>query len=151
MGIFVVVRIWDEWCMIVLLQWFIENFFENWIYIFFIIFGMVFLWLDFVVLMNVICVEFECVCQILLLWDKCVCVMYVIDISECNMQICLLVLVWDLGLVFDLCCQICEYMIGFIVSNYLEVLFCLCVEVLLCNWLEVLDIIIDGVLGEKVG
>lgn len=150
-GTFVVVRIWDERRMIVPLQWFIENPFENWTHTSSTILGTVFLWLDFAVPTNTIRAEFERVCQTLPLWDKRVCVMHVTDTSERNMQIRLLVSARDSGSAFDLRCQIREHMIGFIASNYPEALPRLRAEVSSRNRPEALDTIIDGAPGEKTG
>ncbi|WP_343587576.1 mechanosensitive ion channel domain-containing protein [Herbaspirillum sp.] len=148
-GTFVVVRIWDERRMIVPLQWFIENPFENWTHTSSTILGTVFLWLDFTVPTAAIRAEFERVCQTLPLWDKRVCVMHVTDTSERNMQVRLLVSARDSGSAFDLRCQIREHMIGFIASNYPDALPRLRAEVSPRNQPEALDTIIDGAPGEK--
>ncbi len=148
-GTFVVVRIWDERRMIVPLQWFIENPFENWTHTSSTILGTVFLWLDFTVPTAAIRAEFERVCQTLPLWDKRVCVMHVTDTSERNMQVRLLVSARDSGSAFDLRCQIREHMIGFIASNYPDALPRLRAEVSPRNQPEALESIIDGAPGEK--
>ncbi|TWC65086.1 mechanosensitive ion channel family protein [Herbaspirillum sp. SJZ099] len=117
-GTFVVVRIWDERRLIVPLQWFIENPFENWTHTSSTILGTVFLWMDFSVPTQQVRAEFERVCRTLPLWDKRVCVMHVTDAGERNMQIRLLVSAADSGSAFELRCQIREHMIDFIAKHY---------------------------------
>ena len=148
-GTYVVLKLWDERRMIVPLQWFIENPFENWTHTSSTILGTVFLWLDFTVPTAAIRAEFERVCQTLPLWDKRVCVMHVTDTSERNMQVRLLVSARDSGSAFDLRCQIREHMIGFIASNYPDALPRLRAEVSPRNQPEALESIIDGAPGEK--
>lgn len=121
-GTFVVVKIWDERRLIVPLQWFIENPFENWTHTSATILGTVFLWLDFTVPAKEIRAEFERICKTLPLWDKRVCVMHVVDTTDRAMQIRLLVSAVDSGSAFDLRCQIREHMIGFIAQHYPEAL-----------------------------
>jgi small-conductance mechanosensitive channel len=117
-GTFVVVRIWDERRMIVPLQWFIENPFENWTHKSSTILGTVFLWLDFVVPVPAVRAEFERICKQSPLWDGRVCVLHVTDASERAMQLRLLVSAKDSGTAFDLRCAIREAMLAFIAQQY---------------------------------
>jgi hypothetical protein len=117
-GTFVVVRIWDERRMIVPLQWFIENPFENWTHTSSSLLGTVFLWLDFNVPVPAIRDEFERVCKASSYWDGRVCVLQVTDASERAMQIRLLVSAQDSGVAFELRCQIREALIAFISAHY---------------------------------
>jgi hypothetical protein len=119
-GSFVVVRIWDERRLIVPLQWFIENPFENWTHTSSTILGTVFLWLDFAVPVPAVRAEFERVCKQSSLWDGRVCVLHVTDASERAMQLRLLVSAKDSGTAFELRCVIREAMIGFIALHYPE-------------------------------
>lgn len=121
-GTFVVVRIWDERRMIVPLQWFIENPFENWTHTSSTILGTVFLWLDFAVPVAAIRAEFERVTKASKLWDGRVCVLHVTDANEKAMQLRLLVSAQQSGTAFDLRCEIREAMIGFIATQYPEAL-----------------------------
>ncbi|MCA1325845.1 mechanosensitive ion channel family protein [Herbaspirillum sp. alder98] len=144
-GTFVVVKIWDERRMIVPLQWFIENPFENWTHTSATILGTVFLWMDFSVPAQEIRAEFERVLRTLPLWDQRVCVMHVTDASERSMQIRLLVSAVDSGSAFDLRCQVREHMIGFIARNHPSALPRLRAEVEpRGNNADALDTIIDG-------
>jgi small-conductance mechanosensitive channel len=119
-GTYVVVRIWDERRMIVPLQWFIENPFENWTHTSSTILGTVFLWLDFSVPVAAVRSEFERVTHASLRWDKRVCVLHVTDANEKGMQLRLLVSAQDSGTAFDLRCEIREAMIAFVAERYPE-------------------------------
>jgi len=121
-GTFVVVRIWDERRMIVPLQWFIENPFENWTHTSSTILGTVFLWLDFTVPVDALRQEFERVCKAAPQWDGRVCVLQVTDANERAMQVRLLVSAIDSGKAFDLRCAIREAMIAFIATQYPQAL-----------------------------
>ncbi|TYQ17441.1 UNVERIFIED_ORG: small-conductance mechanosensitive channel [Zoogloea ramigera] len=117
-GTYVVVRIWDERRMIVPLQWFIENPFENWTHTSASILGTVFLWLDFSVPVQKVRAEFERITHASTRWDKRVCVLHVTDANEKGMQLRLLVSAVDSGTAFDLRCEIREAMIAFVAANY---------------------------------
>ncbi|MBB5202120.1 mechanosensitive ion channel family protein [Glaciimonas immobilis] len=119
-GTFVVVRIWDERRMIVPLQWFIENPFENWTHTSSTILGTVYLWLDFSVPVAALRTEFERICKSSPLWDGRVCVLHVTDVDQRAMQIRLLLSAQDSGIAFDLRCIIREQMIAFIAQHYPE-------------------------------
>ena len=121
-GTFVVIRIWDERRMIVPLQWFIENPFENWTHNSSTILGTVFLWLDFVVPVPALRVEFERICKSSPLWDGRVCVLHITDVNERAMQVRLLTSAQDSGTAFDLRCIIREEMIAFIAAHYPQAL-----------------------------
>ncbi|OWY26690.1 mechanosensitive ion channel family protein [Herbaspirillum robiniae] len=150
-GTFVVVKIWDERRMIVPLQWFIENPFENWTHTSATILGTVFLWLDYAVPAREVRAEFERVCKTLPLWDKRVCVMHVTDADQRCMQVRLLVSAVDSGSAFDLRCQIREHMISFIATNYPQALPRLRAEVTPRNDPDALERIVDGSPRESLG
>ena len=117
-GTYVVVRIWDERRLIVPLQWFIENPFENWTHTSASILGTVFLWLDFSVPVAKVRAEFERVTAASTRWDRRVCVLHVTDANDKGMQLRLLVSAVDSGTAFDLRCEIREAMIAFVAANY---------------------------------
>ncbi|MET0264483.1 MAG: mechanosensitive ion channel domain-containing protein [Duganella sp.] len=117
-GTYVVVRIWDERRLIVPLQWFIENPFENWTHTSSSILGTVFLWLDFSVPVAAIRAEFERITHASSRWDKRVCVLHVTDANEKGMQLRLLVSAQDSGTAFDLRCEIREAIIAFVAANH---------------------------------
>ncbi|MBP0599023.1 mechanosensitive ion channel [Herbaspirillum sp. LeCh32-8] len=150
-GTFVVVKIWDERRMIVPLQWFIENPFENWTHTSATILGTVFLWLDYSVPAGAVRAEFERLVKTLPLWDKRVCVMHVTDADQRCMQVRLLVSAIDSGSAFDLRCQIREHMIGFIAKNYPHALPRLRAEVEARNDADALDTVVAGSPKESLG
>ena len=119
-GTFVVVRIWDERRLIVPLQWFIENPFENWTHRSSSILGTVFLWLDFGVDTQAVREAFERYCKASPLWDGRVCVMHVTETTERAMQVRLLISAKDSGTAFDLRAAIREHMIEFISEHFPE-------------------------------
>lgn len=119
-GTFVVVRIWDERRLIVPLQWFIENPFENWTHRSSSLLGTVFLWLDFGLPVDALRGEFERICKGSPLWDGRVCVMQITDANDRAMQVRMLVSARDSGQAFDLRCLIRESMIGFIAKRHPE-------------------------------
>lgn len=121
-GTFVVVRIWDERRMIVPLQWFIENPFENWTHTSSTILGTVFLWLDFKLPVAALRAEFERVCKAAPQWDGRVCVLQVTDVNERAMQVRMLVSAQNSGNAFDLRCAIRESMIAFLAEHHPEAL-----------------------------
>lgn len=121
-GTFVVVRIWDERRMIVPLQWFIENPFENWTHTSSTILGTVFLWLDFNLPVAALRTEFERVCKAAPQWDGRVCGLQVTDSNERAMQVRMLVSAQNSGSAFDLRCAIRESMIAFIAEHHPEAL-----------------------------
>ena len=121
-GTFVVVRIWDERRMIVPLQWFIENPFENWTHTSSTILGTVFLWLDFKLPVAALRAEFERVCKAAPQWDGRVCGLQVTDSNERAMQVRMLVSAQNSGSAFDLRCAIRESMIAFIAEHHPEAL-----------------------------
>lgn len=117
-GTYVVVRIWDERRLIVPLQWFIENPFENWTHTSSSILGTVFLWLDFSVPVAKVREEFERIVHASPRWDKRVCVLHVTDANEKGMQLRLLVSAQDSGTAFDLRAELREAIIAYIAANY---------------------------------
>lgn len=117
-GTFVVVKIWDERRMIVPLQWFVENPFQNWTHSSSTMLGTVFLSLDFSVPIAPLRQEFERLTHSSELWDKRVCVLQVTDATERTVQLRFLVSAQDSGRAFDLRCLIREGMIDFITRNY---------------------------------
>lgn len=117
-GAFVVVRVWDERRLIVPLQWFIENPFQNWTHSSASLLGTVFLWLDFSVPLEPIRQEFDRLCKSSDVWDGRVKVVQVTDTSDRAMQVRFLVSAGDSGKAFDLRCFLRENLIAYIATNY---------------------------------
>jgi small-conductance mechanosensitive channel len=121
-GSYVVVRIWDERRLIVPLEWFIQNPFENWTRSTSQITGSVFLWVDYAMPLEPLRQELECICQAAPEWDGRVCGLQVTDSNERAMQIRILVSAGDAGKAWDLRCRVREALVHFIQQNHADYL-----------------------------
>lgn len=120
-GTYVVVKIWDERRLIVPLQWFIENPFQNWTRTTSQIIGSVFFWMDYSVPIDPLRKELErLVKEVPELWDGRVSGLQVTETTENSIQIRVLVSSSDSGKNFDLRCYVREKMVNFIACNYPE-------------------------------
>jgi hypothetical protein len=117
-GSYVVLSLWDERHMIVPLQWFIENPFENWTRSSSKLLGTVMLYLDFTMPIAPLRAEFERVVRAAPEWDCRVCVLQVTDATEKAMQVRLLVSAGSAGQCFDLRCRVREALIDFVAREY---------------------------------
>jgi small-conductance mechanosensitive channel len=102
---YVVVAIWDERRMIVPLQYFIENPFQNWTRTSSQILGSVMLWFDY---------GMQRICKEAKEWDGRVIVLQVVDASDKAMQLRALVSSSNSGKSFDLRCKVREGLIAFV-------------------------------------
>lgn len=121
-GTYVVVRIWDQRRMIVPLQWFIENPFQNWTRTNSDIMGTVLIWMDYRLPVDAIRKEAERICSNAPEWDGRLCQTQVVETSERAMQVRLLVSAGDAGRLWDLRCRLREDLIHFIQRDYPEFL-----------------------------
>ena len=119
---YVVVRIWDERRMVVPLQWFIENPFENWTRTTAQLLGTAFLWLDYRTPMAAVREALQRICETDERWDGRVCVAQITDTAESNVQVRLLVSARSSGDLFDLRCAVRERMIDYLDSTHPEAL-----------------------------
>ncbi len=110
----VVVRIWDERRLVVPLQWFIENPFENWTRTTSQLLGTAFLWLDYRTPMQDVREALQRICESDPRWDGRVCIAQVTDTSERSLQVRLLVSAGNSGDLFDLRCAVRERMIDYL-------------------------------------
>jgi small-conductance mechanosensitive channel len=117
-GSYIAVRIWDERRLIVPLQWFIENSFQNWTRSTAQIIGSVFLWVDFRLPLEPLRAELLRLCEASSEWDKRVQVLQVTDANERAMQLRALVSSPDSPLNWDLRCKVREGMLDFIQREY---------------------------------
>jgi small-conductance mechanosensitive channel len=117
-GTYVVLKIWDERRLIVPLQWFIENPFENWTRTSSQILGTVFLYLDFAMPMDALRAELERVVHAAPEWDKRVCGLQVTDATDRTMQVRLLVSAASAGAAFDLRCKVREALLAFVAREH---------------------------------
>ncbi len=117
-GTYVVLNLWDERRLIIPLQWFIENPFENWTRSSSQLLGTVNLYLDFTMPMAALRAEFERVMRAAPEWDGRVCVLQVTDATEKSMQVRLLISAASAGKAFDLRCRVREALIDFVAREY---------------------------------
>jgi small-conductance mechanosensitive channel len=115
---YVVLRIWDERRMIVPLQWFIENPFQNWTRTTAQLLGTVLLWLDYRTPLAQLREELQRICEDDPRWDRRVCVAQITDTDQRSMQVRLLVSATSSGELFDLRCAVRERMIDFIARRH---------------------------------
>lgn len=114
----VVVRIWDERRLVVPLQWFIENPFQNWTRTTSQLLGPAFLWLDYRTPMAEVRDALQRICESDERWDGRVCVAQVTDADQRAIQIRLLVSARNSGDLFDLRCAVRERMIEFLNASH---------------------------------
>lgn len=118
-GTYVVVRIWDDRRLIVPLQWFIENPFQNWTRTTASLTGAVTLWVDYSVPLQPLRNEVERLCrETPTLWDGRVSVLQVVDSNERAIQLRVLVSSGDSSRNWDLRCHIRENLIAFLCARY---------------------------------
>ncbi|MBL6749676.1 MAG: mechanosensitive ion channel [Nevskia sp.] len=111
---YVVLNIWDQRRLVIPLQWFIENPFQNWTRTTSELIGSVFLWLDFRTPVEPLRTELRRLCEQAPEWDRRVCVLQVTDTSEKSMQVRALVSAADSGRSWDLRCKVREGLIGYV-------------------------------------
>jgi small-conductance mechanosensitive channel len=121
-GAYVVVRLWDERRLIVPLQWFIENPFQNWTRSTASLIGSVFLWLDYRMPLEPLRKELERLCKDAGEWDRRVCVLQVTDTSTQAMQVRALVSASDSSKAWDLRCKIREGLVAYVQRHHADCL-----------------------------
>lgn len=121
-GTYVVVRIWDQRRMIVPLQWFIENPFQNWTRTNSDILGTVLFWVDYRMPVDPVRQEAERLCREAPEWDGRVCVTQVVEANERAMQLRVLVSAGDAGRAWELRCRLREALMHFVQRDYPEYL-----------------------------
>lgn len=117
-GTYVVVRIWDQRRMIVPLQWFIENPFQNWTRTNSEILGTVTIWVDYTTPVSTLREEAERLCRNASEWDGRLCLAQVVDASERAMKVRVLVSAADAGRAWDLRCKVREGLLEFLQREY---------------------------------
>lgn len=119
---YVVVRIWDERRMVVPLQWFIENPFQNWTRTSAQLLGTAFLWLDYRTPMAHVRDALRRIVETDERWDGRVCVAQITDTRESTVEVRLLVSARNSGDLFDLRCAVRERMIEYLNAEHPEAL-----------------------------
>jgi len=117
-GAYVVVRIWDERRLIVPLQWFIENPFQNWTRHASQLIGSVFVWVDYRTPLAPLRAELRRLCEAATEWDSRVCVLQVTDSNDRAMQLRALVSSADSGRNWDLRCKVREGLVAYIQRHH---------------------------------
>lgn len=117
-GTYVVLKIWDERRLIIPLQWFIENPFENWTRTGSQILGTVFLYLDYSAPLEAIRAEARRITEAAPEWDKRVFGVQVTDATERTMQVRILVSAANSGAAFDLRCKLREGVLAFLAREH---------------------------------
>ncbi len=117
-GSFVVMRIWDERRLVIPLQWFIENPFENWTRRSSQILGTAFFHFDYTMPVDAIRAQVKRIVEAASEWDGRVCGVQVTDITERTMQVRVLVSAANAGLAFDLRCKVREGVLAFAAQEY---------------------------------
>ena len=117
-GSYVVFRIWDERRLIVPLQWFIQNPFQNWTRTSAQIIGSVFLWVDYRMPVPKLREEFLRLCKQHPEWDGRVAALDVTDSNERAMQVRVIASSADAGRNWDLRCKLREELIDFMQREY---------------------------------
>jgi len=114
----VVMALWDERRLIVPLQWFIENPFQNWTRTSAQIHQSVFLHVDFKTPLEPLRAELLRVVQQAPEWDQRTAQLVVVDTTERTMKLRILVSARAAGPAFDLGCKVREGLLGFLARDY---------------------------------
>ncbi|EIP89100.1 mechanosensitive ion channel family protein [Burkholderia humptydooensis MSMB43] len=117
-GTYVSVRLWDQRRLVVPLQWFIENPFQNWTRSSAELIGTVFLYVDYRLPLEPLRAELARIVAGAPEWDGRVQVLQVTDATERSMQVRALVSARDSSLAWDLRCRVREGLIAFINAHY---------------------------------
>jgi small-conductance mechanosensitive channel len=117
-GTYVVLRIWDQRRLIIPLQWFIENPFQNWTRSSSEILGSVMLWVDYSTPLDAVRAEAKRITESAPEWDGRVFNVQVSDATERTMQLRVLVSSADSGKSWDLRCKLREGLLTFLAREY---------------------------------
>ena len=110
-GTYVVLKIWDERRLIIPLQWFIENPFQNWTRADARIIGTVTLWVDYRMPLAPLRDAALLACQAAPEWDQRLCLLQMVEASERAIQLRVLVTSSNSSLNWDLRCKVREALI----------------------------------------
>ena len=110
-GTYVVLKIWDERRLVIPLQWFIENPFQNWTRNSAQIIGTVFLWVDYRMPLAPLREAARRACEAAPEWDQRLCLLQVVEAGERSMQLRVLVTSSNSSLNWDLRCKVREALV----------------------------------------
>lgn len=117
-GTYVVLRIWDQRRLIIPLQWFIENPFQNWSRRNPEMIGTVFLWVDYGMPMEPLRRETQRICQTSPAWDGRHCKLDVTDTAANGVQIRLEVTSANADLLWRLRCDVREGLVTYLQREF---------------------------------
>jgi small-conductance mechanosensitive channel len=121
-GSYVVMHLWDDRRLVVPLNWFIENPFENWTRTTAHLTGVVLLHLDFLTPLDALRAHARKAAEAAPEWDRRVFVVQVTEATEQTMEVRILVSASDAGKLFDLRCRVREEMITWLAREHPECL-----------------------------
>ena len=117
-GTYVVLNIWDERRLIIPLQWFIENPFQNWTRNSAQIIGTVFVWVDYRMPLAPLREAARRACESAPEWDQRLCLLQVVEAGERSMQLRVLVTSANSSLNWDLRCKVREALVDCMQREY---------------------------------
>lgn len=117
-GTYVVLKIWDERRLIIPLQWFMENPFQNWTRNSAQILGAVTIWVDYRMPLEPLRQAAQRACEAAAEWDKRLCLLQMVEAGERSMQLRVLVSSADSALCWDLRCKVREAMVDCLQRDY---------------------------------
>lgn len=117
---YVVLRVWDLRRLVVPLQWFIDNPFQNWSRNSTDMMGTVTLWVDYKMPLQPLREEFARLLRASSLWDEVTETVQTVDAGERGQQVRFLMSATDSSILWDLRCEIREGLIAFLQAHYPE-------------------------------
>lgn len=115
---YVSLKIWDERRLVIPLQWFIENPFQNWTRAGSQLLGSVYWWVDYRMPLQPLREQLQRICENSREWDGRLTTLQVTDVSDRAVQIRALVSAGNSGDAWDLRCKVRESLIGFMQERY---------------------------------
>lgn len=119
---YVVMRIWDDRRLIIPLEYLIQHPFQNWTRRTSDLIGSVFLWVDYRMPLPPLREALQRMVEAAPEWDRRVCVLQVVDVSEHAMQLRVLVSTRDAGLGWELRCKVREQLIFYLQAEFPDML-----------------------------
>jgi small-conductance mechanosensitive channel len=119
---YVVLKIWDKRSLVIPINYFIENPFQNWTRSGADLIGTVFLYLDYTVPVDSLRTELDRLLSLTPLWNKETKVIQVTDLTDKTIEVRALVSADNSSKAFDLRCYIREGLLNFVKRNYPETL-----------------------------
>jgi small-conductance mechanosensitive channel len=117
-GTYVVLRLWDQRRLIVPLQWFIENPFQNWTRSSAQIIGTVFVHVDYAMPLEPLRAEARRLCETSKDWDGQLCLLQVTEAGIESIELRVLVTAIDSGRSWDLRCHVREGLVSYLQREF---------------------------------